>query len=165
MHWVSIFYAQIKVCTGRSTNTHGWSCKIELAGLYSLPYVQNPSSIISINVNNPFLSLILPAHNEEQRILSCLENVNDFLGIQEYSCEILIVENASVDKTLEIANDFARRNKKFHVIHLDDPGKGLQSKQGCLPQEDRIVFLRTSIFPCQLPRSIAFSRPPYPTRR
>ncbi len=91
-------------------------------------------------MNNPFLSLILPAHNEEQRIYSCLENVNDFLGKQDYSFEILIVENASVDKTLEIAKGFARRKKKFHVIHLDDRGKGLAVKTGMLAAKGSYRF-------------------------
>lgn len=91
-------------------------------------------------MKKPFLSLILPAHNEEQRITSCLENVTDFLGKQNYSSEILVIENASVDGTLEIANAFARRKKNLRIIHLTDRGKGLAVQTGMLAAEGEYRF-------------------------
>lgn len=81
---------------------------------------------------NPFLSIILPAHNEEQRLPETLLQVEQFVKTQPYDIEILIVENASSDRTLEIARAFADQHEHVLVIHEDQPGKGLAVKQGML---------------------------------
>jgi len=91
-------------------------------------------------VKNPFLSLILPAHNEEQRLSSCLENVADFLGKQDYFSEVLVVENASSDKTLEIARGYAKDIKNLRLIHLDERGKGLAVQTGMLAAKGEYRF-------------------------
>ena len=80
----------------------------------------------------PFLSIILPAHNEEQRLPETFVQVEKFMTSQPFSIEVIIVENASVDRTLEIAQEFARHHKQVLVIHEDLPGKGLAVKQGML---------------------------------
>ena len=46
-------------------------------------------------MSKPFLSIIIPAYNEEQRLPGTLEQVLAFLSSQSYRSEILIVENAS----------------------------------------------------------------------
>jgi glycosyltransferase involved in cell wall biosynthesis len=71
-----------------------------------------------------FLSIILPAHNEENRLPQTLEQVVDFLESHQFDSEILIVENGSRDKTLEIAQAFAQKYPMIRVIHEDLPGKG-----------------------------------------
>ena len=80
----------------------------------------------------PFLSIVLPAHNEEQRLPQTLLQLNEFIKNQPYGVEIVIVENASSDRTLEIAREFAEKNKNVLVIHEERPGKGLAVKQGML---------------------------------
>ena len=47
-------------------------------------------------MNNPFLSVIIPAHNEEKTICKTV----DSLMLQDYSCfEIIIVDDGSDDNT------------------------------------------------------------------
>jgi len=91
-------------------------------------------------VKNPFLSLILPAHNEEQRLSNCLQNLAGFLQKQDYSSEILVVENASSDRTLKVASGFAHRIKNLRIIHLEDRGKGLAVQTGMLAAEGEFRF-------------------------
>jgi len=91
-------------------------------------------------MKTPYLSLILPAHNEEQRLSTCLEGLADFLGKQDYSSEILVVENASSDKTLAIATGYTHRMKNLHIIHLDDRGKGLAVQTGMLAAKGEYRF-------------------------
>ncbi len=81
---------------------------------------------------NPFLSIVFPAHNEELRLPETLAQVNEFLGRQAYSSEILVVENGSTDRTLEIAREYADRMPGLRVIHEDARGKGLAVKRGML---------------------------------
>ncbi len=80
----------------------------------------------------PFLSIIIPAHNEENRLPRTLEQVFAFLGGREYEAEVLVIENGSTDRTLSIAQEYAGRNRIMRVIHEDGRGKGLAVRRGML---------------------------------
>ncbi len=88
-----------------------------------------------------FLSIIVPAHNEESRLADTLMQLNDFCGLQSFSTEIIIAENASVDNTLGIANDFASRYPGIIVLHDDRPGKGLAVQTGMLAAQGEYRFI------------------------
>ena len=64
-----------------------------------------------------FLSIIIPAHNEEKRLPRTLEQVFAFLEKQAYTAEVVVVENGSADRTLEIAQSFAKKHQigRAHV--------------------------------------------------
>lgn len=80
----------------------------------------------------PFLSIILPAHNEEQRLSKTLDEVRGFVDAQSYSVEVVLVENGSQDRTLELAQQYAARLPFLKVIHEDRRGKGLAVRTGIL---------------------------------
>ena len=75
-------------------------------------------------MSKPFLSIIIPAHNEAQRLPIALEQVRQFLARQDYQSEVIVVENASTDKTLEIARSWEGRLPGLRVLTLEQPGKG-----------------------------------------
>ena len=83
-------------------------------------------------MNGPFLSLIFPAHNEESRLPATLEQTAEFLMKQAYPSEIVVVENGSSDRTLEIARAFAAKTPGMVVIHEEARGKGLAVRRGML---------------------------------
>lgn len=80
--------------------------------------------------HNIHLSIIIPAYNEEARLPDTLEKVAAFLQAQPYTYEVLVVENGSTDRTLEIAQEFADRFPFIHAIHEDGRGKGLAVRRG-----------------------------------
>ena len=80
----------------------------------------------------PFLSIILPAHNEERRLPRTLEEVKGFVEAQSYPVEVVLVENGSQDRTLELAQQFATHAPFLKVIHEERPGKGLAVRTGIL---------------------------------
>ena len=80
----------------------------------------------------PFLSIILPAHNEERRLPRTLEEVKGFVEAQSYPVEVVLVENGSQDRTLELAQQFAAHAPFLKVIHEERPGKGLAVRTGIL---------------------------------
>lgn len=88
----------------------------------------------------PYLSIIIPAHNEEQRLPRTLEQVTAFLNRQAYRGEIIVVENGSSDRTLEIAQYFASRIPNLRVLHSDQRGKGLAVKMGMLASRGQYRF-------------------------
>ncbi len=81
-------------------------------------------------MSSPLLSIIIPAHNEENRLPQTLEQVFAFLGKQTYEAEVLVIENGSTDRTLEIAQEYARQHPRLRVIHEDGRGKGLAVHRG-----------------------------------
>ena len=85
-------------------------------------------------MSNPFLSIVIPAHNEAKRLPPSLEQINGFLDQQDFSAEVIVVENGSHDRTYEVAQAAARESERIRVIQSPDGirGKGLAVKQGML---------------------------------
>ncbi len=85
-------------------------------------------------MNNPFLSIVIPAHNEASRLSPSLQKINCFLEQQDFAAEVIIVENGSHDRTYEVALEAARVSDHIRVIQSPDGvrGKGLAVKQGML---------------------------------
>lgn len=79
-----------------------------------------------------FLSIIIPAHNEEKRLPATLQQVCGFLDRQEYSGEVLVVENGSRDRTYEVARDYAADHPCLCVLREPGRGKGLAVRAGML---------------------------------
>ncbi len=94
-------------------------------------------------MNNPntHLSIILPAYNEERRLADSLEKIVSFLQQQTYTYEVLVVENGSTDRTLEIAQSFAERLSFIHAIHEEGRGKGLAVRRGMLDATGDFRFM------------------------
>ncbi len=97
-------------------------------------------------VDTPFLSLVIPAHNEENRLPATLEQVFAFLASQNYSAEVIVVENGSTDRTLEIAQTFTSHHTQLKVIHTDERGKGLAVKRGMLAARGEFRFFADADF-------------------
>lgn len=88
-----------------------------------------------------FLSLIIPAHNEEARLPGTLQQVLDFLSTQPYQSEVLVVENASHDRTLQVAQEFAQRYPRLRVLQCPQRGKGFAVRQGMLAARGEYRFM------------------------
>lgn len=90
---------------------------------------------------NPFLSIIIPAHNEANRLPDTLEQVFGFLQKQTFTAEVIVVENGSSDKTFEIAQGFAAQHANLRVIQNDWRGKGLAIQRGIKEAQGEYLFL------------------------
>jgi glycosyltransferase involved in cell wall biosynthesis len=88
----------------------------------------------------PFLSIVIPAHNEENRLPGTLEQIFRFLEKQSFSCEVLVVENGSTDNTYEIARKYASSHANLHVIQNDWRGKGLAIRRGVQEAHGEYLF-------------------------
>ena len=63
-----------------------------------------------------------------------------FLENQTYTSEVILVENASSDRTLELAQKFNRYFPGLHVLHEDQPGKGRAIRRGMLEARGEYRF-------------------------
>jgi len=90
---------------------------------------------------NPFLSIIIPAYNEESRLPDTLEQVIRFLEKQTFTSEIVVVENGSRDRTYAIAQEFAKKNGNVRAIQNEARGKGLAIQRGMQEAKGEYLFM------------------------
>lgn len=88
-----------------------------------------------------FLSIIIPAYNEENRLPVTLERVAGFLHSQDYTYEVIVVENGSTDRTFDIAQEFASAHRGFQVICEELKGKGRAVRRGMLEAHGEYRFM------------------------
>ncbi len=81
-----------------------------------------------------FLSVIIPAYNEEARLATTLSATAHFFDEQfPGKYEILVVDDGSVDQTAEVARAFSRRHPNVHVLEYGgNRGKGFAVRYGML---------------------------------
>jgi len=82
-------------------------------------------------MSSPRLSVIVPAYNEEKRIGETLKYIINYLSKQEYSWEIVVVDDGSRDRTSQTVKDLGLAGVR---VVRNDPnlGKGGSVKRGML---------------------------------
>ena len=78
----------------------------------------------------PYLSIIIPAHNEAHRLPQSLTKIVDFLQQQDYTAEVWVIENGSQDNTAEVVKEFQKRHTFIKLHQSRERGKGLAIKIG-----------------------------------
>ncbi len=74
------------------------------------------------------LTVIIPAHNEEAIIASCLEAL--VAQTMKEGVDVIVVDNGSTDKTAEIVESFTPR-LNVRVVREDRLGRGSARVRGC----------------------------------
>ena len=86
-------------------------------------------------MNQPSLSVVIPAYNEERRLGETLKRVTHYLQDRGVTFEIVVVDDGSSDGTSEIARDFGQSNDSAVLRLLRNPvrrGKGYSVRRGML---------------------------------
>lgn len=89
----------------------------------------------------PFLSVVFPAYNEENRLPKTLTDSLNYLESQSFKYEIIVVENGSQDHTLEIAREFEKNTPTVRVLHENLRGKGNAVRSGMLLARGEYRFM------------------------
>ncbi|OGY38783.1 MAG: hypothetical protein A2418_02565 [Candidatus Brennerbacteria bacterium RIFOXYC1_FULL_41_11] len=94
-------------------------------------------------MNHPFLSVIIPAYNEEKSLPGTLRSVFSYLGKQSYSWEVLVVNDGSEDRTKDLALEFQKSFPELRLIeNFKNRGKGFAVKNGVLHSKgDLVLFM------------------------
>ena len=94
-------------------------------------------------MSNPFLSIVIPAHNEENRLPPSLAKIDSFLQKQAFEAEVIVVENGSIDRTYSVALECAREYPCVNVLQTPEGarGKGLAVKHGMLAAKGEWRFI------------------------
>lgn len=89
----------------------------------------------------PYLSVVIPVHDEERRLPPCVERLEAVLDRLDHPSEILVVENGSSDRTLEIARELEAASPRLRALRVDRRGKGLACRAGMLAGRGEYRFL------------------------
>lgn len=92
-------------------------------------------------MGKPYLSIIVPAYNEEDRLPDTLEQAFLFVQEQDYQAEVLVVDNGSQDDTHQIAEEFCARHSAFHTLQETTRGKGWAVRRGMLEASGEFRFM------------------------
>jgi dolichyl-phosphate beta-glucosyltransferase len=89
----------------------------------------------------PDLSIIIPAYNEERRIVPTLARISTWLEEEDIHGEIVVVDDGSVDDTAGVVASAA---KEFPVVRLvrngRNRGKGYTVRNGVLEARGRYIL-------------------------
>ena len=89
----------------------------------------------------PHLSVIIPAFNESERIVSTLNETVAYLSAQTYSWEILVVDDGSADDTAGLVSRAAQDNDGIRLLHREHFGKGWAVRAGMMEARGRYRFM------------------------
>jgi dolichyl-phosphate beta-glucosyltransferase len=111
------------------------------------------------------LSIIIPAYNEEDRIVWTLTETTNYLAEQPYDSEILVVSDGSTDTTGNVGPRFQRVPRGCACAFLEyfpNRGKGYAVKYGMLRGEGDVIMFMDADY--AVPMAALRSRPG-PARR
>ena len=95
-----------------------------------------------MNLDEPFLSVIVPAYNEAARIESTLYSIVGYLKKQSFSSEVLIVNDGSTDQTFDIAKQFIDQDYlSIRILTISHGGKGRAVRTGILSAKGKYRFM------------------------
>lgn len=83
-----------------------------------------------------YLSVIIPVYNEESLIICSLNKLHEFISNNNFTFEIILVDDGSKDNTCKIASEFFSShelNDKYHFNLIENKinrGKGFSIREG-----------------------------------
>ena len=92
-------------------------------------------------LNSPLLSIIIPAFNEEYRIINSLEIIDKYMGTMLFNWEVLIINDGSTDNTKNIIEEWIMHKHQFKVQTIEHQGKGAAVRYGILNSNTKYQFM------------------------
>lgn len=94
-----------------------------------------------------YLSVIIPAFNEQERIADSLYTIKDYLSKQSYRSEIIVVDDGSSDLTMEIVKfidiygrEIKEQEEGTLLENIKNVGKGFSVARGMIKARGKIIL-------------------------
>src|SRR5208283_2391992 len=85
----------------------------------------------------PFLSIVIPAYNEAERIAGSLAAMQNYLRGKNFTIETIVVDDGSTDNTVEVASGHA----EVRVLRNGgNRGKGFSVRHGVLEARGELIL-------------------------
>jgi glycosyltransferase involved in cell wall biosynthesis len=86
------------------------------------------------------ITIIIPAHNEEKRLLTSMQRIIEYCTSQHWDYEVVIVEDGSTDGTVNVIHDLISGNNRIKLIsNKERLGKGRAIKHGVITAEKKYI--------------------------
>lgn len=110
----------------------------------------------------PYLSIVIPAYNEADRIVPSLEQVAAWVASQERVVEVIVANDGSVDATPDLVRQYQASHPWLRLLDLPHRGKGHAVKQGMLAATGQWRFLADADLSMPIAWVEGFLPPAYP---
>lgn len=93
------------------------------------------------------ISIVIPAYNEEKNLASgSINKVWSYLEKEDFNYEVILVDDGSKDKTVQIINEQIKDKPKFRLIENPHAGKAVTVMTGLLEAKgERVFFTDTDL--------------------
>jgi dolichyl-phosphate beta-glucosyltransferase len=90
---------------------------------------------------NIYLSIIIPAYNEEKNIEGTLSEIEAYLSNKDFTYEVILIDDGSVDHTVKKAHSFEGRINNFRIIESrPNRGKGYVIRKAMLEADGEYIL-------------------------
>ncbi len=97
-----------------------------------------PTQSLEANLISPKASVVIPVYNGEKTLAACLESILE----QPYgNFEIIVVNNQSTDRTLEIAQSYKNKFSNVLVVNEEKKSRGAARNCGILASQGDYILM------------------------
>jgi dolichyl-phosphate beta-glucosyltransferase len=90
----------------------------------------------------PFLSIVIPAYNEAERLGATLQSILDYVDARKIAAELIVVDDGSSDGTAALVEARRRAEKRLRLLPFrENRGKGAAVREGALAAEGGLVLV------------------------
>ena len=93
-------------------------------------------------MENPFISVVIPAFNEQDRIGDTVTGIMAYLDQKPFTWEILVIDDGSNDKTYQVIDEISSGTEvSVNILSIQHGGKGWAVKNGMLAARGEYRFM------------------------
>ena len=81
----------------------------------------------------PYVTIVLPCYNEGEHVLREIDRITAAMDASEFTYELLCIDDASTDNTLEVLHDAAARYAHIRVMPFRRNGGSAAPPAGSAP--------------------------------
>jgi len=86
------------------------------------------------------ISIIIPVHNEEKRLLKSMQRTMEYCNSQQWDYQLIIVEDGSTDRTVKVIKDLISKHDRIKLIsNKERLGKGIAIKHGVFAADKKYI--------------------------
>ncbi|HEX9014791.1 MAG TPA: glycosyltransferase, partial [Chloroflexota bacterium] len=109
-----------------------------------------------MSVSRPFLSLVIPAYNEQGRLPATIGKMREFLSRQPFEYEVIVVDDGSADGTAAVVEGAIPSFPWLRLMREPHRGKGHAVRQGMLSARGRFVMFCDADFSMPVEEVVRF---------
>lgn len=92
------------------------------------------------------ISIVIPTYNEEKNIASSLDKTIDYLRNKDFKYEVIITDDGSNDKTINIVNKYIKKYPFIKLLKNNHTGKAGTVRKGMLYATGDIILFTDADF-------------------